>query len=254
MLRRPRQAKRLRRPRLARRAKRLRRTPGPRRTRPTPPGAHRIRDPGFAPIPQRPADRAVTRDLDGTRRTTMRGKPQDSTVTMADQEEFPGGEALARLMLELARAGHKDAAVDAAIQARPDMDRAGAQNLLESVVGSQGGSSGSQGDGDGDGGGPAGEGDTRRGATEPTRLRMKEQTRKARAGTAPRKRPVHQASALRRRRPARRGAGATRRELHGRGRDAVDDPAEPHRAQLAFARAVDDTQRTDLRLRQRRSD
>ncbi|MFE1551720.1 hypothetical protein [Streptomyces sp. NPDC058718] len=90
----------------------------------------------------------------------MRGNPQDTTVAKGDHQEFPGGKALARLMFELARTGHADAAVEAAVHARPDMDEAAAQALLESVAGRPSDASGgpSGGHDDADGGEPAGEG------------------------------------------------------------------------------------------------
>lgn len=82
----------------------------------------------------------------------MRGKPQDRTVATVDHPVFPGGKVLARLMLELARTGHAEAGVDAAILARPDMDEDAAHALLESVAGPQGGpSAGQEGEGGSEG-------------------------------------------------------------------------------------------------------
>ncbi|MEU3689968.1 WD40/YVTN/BNR-like repeat-containing protein [Streptomyces narbonensis] len=95
----------------------------------------------------------------------MRGKPQDRTVAAADRRDFPGGKALARVMLELARTGHEDAAAEAATLARPDLDEDAARALLESVIGPRdqsyaghGGGAVSEEDDTGDGAPPAGAG------------------------------------------------------------------------------------------------
>ncbi|MFF8836959.1 WD40/YVTN/BNR-like repeat-containing protein [Streptomyces sp. NPDC015130] len=88
----------------------------------------------------------------------MRGNPQDTAVVKGERQGIPGGKALARLMLELARTGHADAAVEAALHARPDMDEEAAQALLESVAGRPPDGHDDDGGGDDDGG-DGGDGD-----------------------------------------------------------------------------------------------